>query len=65
MPRNSQASPIVLAVKWPAHVPGPGQAVRSSSSSSSRPISPRRNAPTASQTSRIVAPFAPARIGPL
>ena len=54
MPRQSSATAIVLAVKWPAHVPAPGQATRSSSSSSARGISPRSSAPTASQTSWIV-----------
>ena len=53
-PRQSSATAIVLAVKWPAHVPEPGHATRSSSSSSSRAIRPRSSAPIASQTSPIV-----------
>ncbi len=54
-PRNSSASPIVLAVKFPAQVPGPGHAVRSTSSSSARESRPWRKPPTASHTSWIVA----------
>ncbi len=68
MPRQSSATAIVFAVKWPAHVPPAGHACRSSSSSSARVISPRSSAPTASQTSWIVTcrpPIRPARIGPL
>jgi hypothetical protein len=68
MPRNSSARPIVFAVKFPAHVPGPGHATRSSSSSSARASRPWRVAPIASQTSWIVATSPcqePARIGPL
>ncbi len=68
MPRQSRATAIVFAVKWPAQVPGPGQASRSSSSSSSRVAEPRSKAPTASHTCWIVtsAPRTrPARIGPL
>ena len=67
-PRQSSATAIVFAVNWPAHVPGPGQAAASISSSAARESSPRSSAPTASQTSWIVSsrPFArPARIGPL
>ena len=67
-PSSSSARPIVFAVKWPAQVPGPGQAARSRVSSSSRDMRPWRVAPTASQTSWIVAVpprQAPPRIGPL
>ena len=59
MPRQSSATAIVFAVKWPAHVPGPGQATRSSSSSAAR------GPGMASHTSWIVTPPGPARIGPL
>ena len=53
-PRHSSATAIVLAVKCPAHVPGPGHAPRSSSSRSARDRPPRSYAPTASHTSWIV-----------
>ena len=39
-PRQSSAIAIVLAVNWPAQVPGPGHAWRSSSSSSARVDAP-------------------------
>ena len=40
-PRQSIATAIVFAVNWPAHVPAPGHATRSISSSSARSSSPR------------------------
>ena len=67
IPRQSSATAIVFAVKWPAQAPGPGHATASSSSSSSRESSPRSSAPTASHTSWIVTSrpcSSPARIGP-
>ena len=67
-PMHSTAIAIVFAVNCPAHVPGPGHAVRSSSSSSFREITPRSCAPTASHMSWIESsrsPSRPARIGPL
>ena len=54
MPRISNASAIVLAVNWPPHAPGPGEAALSSSLSSSSSILPAAWAPTASKTSWIV-----------
>ena len=42
---------MVLAVYWPPHAPGPGQATVSSSSRSARLIRPAATAPIASNTS--------------
>ena len=45
---------MVLAVYMPPHAPSPGQMARSMVSTSSRDISPREQAPTASNASMIV-----------
>ena len=54
MPITSNAVAIVLAVNWPPHAPGPGQAACSSADSSASSILPAACAPTASITSWIV-----------
>ncbi len=54
MPRASAAEAMVLAVYMPPHAPSPGQIARSIASTSSRGISPRAQAPTASKASMIV-----------
>ncbi len=54
MPSASAALAIVLAVYMPPHAPSPGQIARSMASTSSRGISPREHAPTASNASMIV-----------
>ncbi len=45
---------MVLAVYMPPHAPSPGQIARSITSTSSRDISPRAHAPTASNASMTV-----------
>ncbi|PQM46083.1 hypothetical protein C1Y40_03753 [Mycobacterium talmoniae] len=45
---------MVLAVYMPPHAPSPGQMARSMASTSSRGISPRAQAPIASNASMIV-----------
>ena len=50
----SAALAIVLAVYMPPQAPSPGQMARSMLSTSSRLISPREQAPTASNASMIV-----------
>ena len=45
---------MVLAVYIPPHAPSPGQMARSMASTSSRLMSPRAQAPTASKASMIV-----------
>lgn len=57
MPRASAALAIVFAVYMPPHAPSPGQIARSIRSTSSRLISPRAQAPTASNASMIVTSF--------
>ena len=54
MPIASAALAIVLAVYMPPQAPSPGQMARSIASTSSRDISPRAQAPTASKASMIV-----------
>ncbi len=54
IPSASAALAIVLAVYMPPHAPSPGQIARSIASTSSRLISPREQAPTASKASMIV-----------
>ena len=54
MPSASAALAMVLAVYMPPHAPSPGQIARSMASTSSRGISPRAHAPTASNASMIV-----------
>ena len=54
MPMASAALAIVLAVYMPPQAPSPGQIARSMVSTSSRDISPREHAPTASNASMIV-----------
>ncbi len=51
IPRNSQASAIVLAVNCPPHAPAPGHAPPSRSFSPSSESRPAECAPTASNTS--------------
>jgi len=53
-PSASTAAAMVFAVYMPAHEPGPGHAVRSSSFSSSGVMDPAETLPTASNTSWIV-----------
>ena len=57
MPIASAAEAIVLAVYMPPQAPSPGQMARSMASTSSRDISPRAQAPTASNASMIVTSF--------
>ena len=52
---------IVLAVYWPPHAPGPGQAAFSTSYSRSAVILPARYAPMASKTVTTVALRLPSR----
>ena len=54
MPSASAAEAIVFAVYMPPQAPSPGQMARSIASTSSRVISPRAHAPTASNASMIV-----------
>ena len=54
MPIASATEAIVLAVYMPPQAPSPGQIARSMASTSSRLISPRAQAPTASKASMIV-----------
>ena len=54
MPMASAALAIVLAVYMPPQAPSPGQIARSMLSTSSRLISPREQAPTASNASMMV-----------
>ena len=54
MPIASAALAMVLAVYMPPHAPSPGQMERSMVSTSSRLISPRAHAPTASNASMMV-----------
>ena len=54
MPSASAADAIVFAVYMPPQAPSPGQIARSMRSTSSRLISPRAQAPTASKASMIV-----------
>ena len=54
MPIASATEAIVLAVYMPPQAPSPGQIARSMASTSSRVISPRAQAPTASKASMIV-----------
>ena len=54
MPSASAALAMVLAVYMPPHAPSPGQMARSMASTSSRGISPRAHAPTASNASMMV-----------
>ena len=63
MPSASAAEAIVLAVYMPPHAPSPGQIARSIASTSSRVISPRAHAPTASNASMIVTSRSPSRPG--
>ena len=53
MPIASAAQAMVLAVYMPPQAPSPGQMARSISSTFSRVISPRAQAPTASKASMI------------
>ena len=57
IPSASAALAIVFAVYIPPHAPSPGQIARSMMSTSSRDISPRAQAPTASNASMIVTSF--------
>ena len=54
MPSASAHADMVFAVYMPAHDPAPGQAARSTASSSPSDISPAACAPTASNTSWMV-----------
>ena len=54
MPSTSQTVAMVLAVNWPPQAPAPGQAWRSSASSSAVGMVPAACAPTASNTSWMV-----------
>ena len=54
MPSASAALAMVLAVYIPPQAPSPGQIARSMASTSSRDISPRAQAPTASKASMMV-----------
>ena len=53
MPSASAAQAIVFAVYMPPQAPSPGQMARSMASTSSREISPRAHAPTASNASAM------------
>jgi hypothetical protein len=67
MPSASAALAIVFAVYMPPQAPSPGQMARSMASTSSRVISPRRHAPTASKASAMFtsrSPTYPGRIEP-
>ena len=57
MPIASATEAMVLAVYMPPQAPSPGQMARSMRSTSSRLISPRAQAPTASNASMIVTSF--------
>ena len=57
MPIASATDAIVLAVYMPPQAPSPGQIARSMRSTSSRLMSPRAQAPTASNASMIVTSF--------
>ena len=57
MPIASATDAIVLAVYMPPQAPSPGQIARSMRSTSSRLMSPRAHAPTASNASMIVTSF--------
>ena len=59
MPSASAALAIVLAVYMPPQAPSPGQIARSMASTSSREISPRAHAPTASNASAMVTSRSP------
>ena len=54
MPSASAAAAMVFAVYMPPQAPSPGQMARSMVSTSSRDISPRAHAPTASKASMRV-----------
>ncbi len=64
MPSASMADAIVLAVYMPPHEPGPGMALRSTSSSSSSLTAPRVWAPTASNTEMMSVRSGPGRMVP-
>ena len=64
MPSASIADAIVFAVYMPAHDPGPGIAVDSTSLSSASPILPDACAPTASNTETMSRCFGPGTIVP-
>ena len=57
MPIASATDAMVLAVYMPPQAPSPGQIARSMRSTSSRLMSPRAQAPTASKASMIVTSF--------
>ena len=57
MPIASAALAMVLAVYIPPQAPSPGQIARSMASTSSRDMSPRAHAPTASKASMMVTSF--------
>lgn len=57
IPSASAALAMVLAVYMPPQAPSPGQMARSMMSTSSRDISPRAQAPTASKASMMVTSF--------
>src|SRR4051812_27895286 len=57
MPMASATDAMVLAVYMPPQAPSPGQMARSMRSTSSRLISPRAQAPTASNASMMVTSF--------
>ena len=66
-PSASAAAAIVFAVYMPPHAPSPGQIARSMASTSSRVMSPRAHAPTASNASAMLtsrSPILPGRIEP-
>ena len=63
MPIASAAAAIVLAVYMPPQAPSPGQIARSMASTSARVISPRAQAPTASNASMIVTSLSPTLAG--
>ena len=57
IPIASATAAIVFAVYMPPQAPSPGQMARSMASTSSRGMSPRAHAPTASKASMIVTCF--------
>ncbi len=57
MPIASATAAIVFAVYMPPQAPSPGQMARSMASTSSRGMSPRAQAPTASKASMMVTCF--------
>ena len=63
MPISSHTVAMVLAVNWPPHAPGPGQAASSSAFNRASVIVPAACAPTASKTSWMVTSWSSQRPG--